>query len=81
MFNPNFGLQEPSASGGRKHGRKNNDHWTQDEVRLLVHGVSEYGVGKWKDLKTKYFFASIRTPAHLKVRIYQCNISTSIVIL
>jgi hypothetical protein len=27
-----FALQEHSASGRRKH-RKNNDHWTQDEVR------------------------------------------------
>jgi hypothetical protein len=26
-------LQEPSESGGRKHGgRKNNDHWTKDEI-------------------------------------------------
>jgi hypothetical protein len=33
-----FGLQEPSASGGRKHGgRKNNDHWTHDEFRRIVH--------------------------------------------
>jgi hypothetical protein len=33
-----FGLQEPSASGGRKHGgRKNNDHWTQDEFCQIVH--------------------------------------------
>nr|XP_034570371.1 uncharacterized protein LOC117835111 isoform X4 [Setaria viridis] len=66
-FTPNFGLQEPSTSGGRKHGgRKNNDHWTQDEVRLLVNGVSEYGVGKWRDVRTKYFLTSIRTPVHLK---------------
>jgi hypothetical protein len=28
-------LQEPSASGGKKH-RKNNDHWTQDEFRRIV---------------------------------------------
>ncbi|CAN6288095.1 unnamed protein product [Urochloa humidicola] len=59
--------QEPSTSGGRKHsGRKNNDHWTQDEVRLLVNGVSQYGVGKWKDVKIQYFSTSIRTPVHLK---------------
>jgi hypothetical protein len=29
-------LQEPSTSGGRNH-RKNNDHWTQDEFRRIVH--------------------------------------------
>ncbi|OEL31995.1 hypothetical protein BAE44_0006986, partial [Dichanthelium oligosanthes] len=33
---------------------------------LLVNGVSEYGVGKWKYVKTKYFLTSIRTPVHLK---------------
>jgi hypothetical protein len=64
-----LGLQEPSTSGGRKHStRKNNEHWKEDEVRQLVNGVSEYGVGKWKDVKTKYFLTSIRTPVHLKVR-------------
>jgi hypothetical protein len=31
-----FGLQEPSASGWRKH-RRNNDHWTQDEFFWIVH--------------------------------------------
>ncbi|PAN47124.1 hypothetical protein PAHAL_9G235700 [Panicum hallii] len=62
-----LGLQEPSTSGGRKHStRKNNEHWKEDEVRQLVNGVSEYGVGKWKDVKTKYFLTSIRTPVHLK---------------
>jgi hypothetical protein len=30
-----FGLQEHSASGGRKH-RKSNDHWTQDEGLFIV---------------------------------------------
>jgi hypothetical protein len=30
FLNLHFCLQEPSASGGRKH-RKNNDHWTKDE--------------------------------------------------
>jgi hypothetical protein len=29
-------LQEPSVSEGRKH-RKNNDHWTHDEFRQIVH--------------------------------------------
>ncbi|KAF8722957.1 hypothetical protein HU200_022097 [Digitaria exilis] len=62
-----LGLQEPSRSGGTKHiARKNNDHWTQDEVRELVNGVSEFGVGKWKNVKIKYFLTSIRTPVNLK---------------
>jgi hypothetical protein len=30
-----FGLQEHSASGGRKH-RKNNDHWTQDKGLFIL---------------------------------------------
>jgi hypothetical protein len=30
-----FGLQEHSASGGRKH-RKNNDHWTKDEGLFIL---------------------------------------------
>jgi hypothetical protein len=30
-----FGLQEHSASGGRKH-RKNNDHWTNDEGLFIL---------------------------------------------
>jgi hypothetical protein len=64
-----FGFEEPSTSGGRKHStRKNNEHWTQDEMRKLVNDVSEYGVGKWKDVKTKYFLTSIGTSVHLKVR-------------
>ena len=32
----------------------------KDEVRQLVNVVLECGVGKWKDMETKYFFASIR---------------------
>ncbi|KAG2548794.1 hypothetical protein PVAP13_9KG215400 [Panicum virgatum] len=60
-------LQESSTSGGRKDStRKNNEHWTQYEVQQLVNGVSEYGVGKWKAMKEKYFLTSIRTPVHLK---------------
>ena len=64
-----MGLQESSTSGGRKDStRKNNEHWMQYEVQQLVNGVSEYGVGKWKAMKEKYFLTSIRTPVHLKVR-------------
>ena len=48
-----LGLQDPSTSGGRKHSNmKKNEHWMQDEVRKLVNGISEYGVGKLKDVET-----------------------------
>lgn len=36
-------------------------------MRELVKGVSEFGVGKWKNVKAKYFLTSIRTPVNLKV--------------
>ena len=36
-------------------------------MRQLVNVVLEYEVGKWKDVKKKYFFASTRTPFHSKV--------------
>lgn len=32
-----------------------------------MNGVSEFGIGKWKDVKTKYFLTSIRTSINLKV--------------
>jgi hypothetical protein len=35
FLNLHFCLQEPSASGGRKH-RKNNDHWTKDEGLFIL---------------------------------------------
>jgi hypothetical protein len=35
FLNLHFCLQEPSASGGRKH-RKNNDHWTNDEGLFIL---------------------------------------------
>ena len=38
-------------------------------MRQLVNVVLEYEVGKWKDVKKKYFFASTRTPFHSKVYI------------
>ncbi|KAL6641002.1 hypothetical protein ACP70R_019183 [Stipagrostis hirtigluma subsp. patula] len=57
-----FGSQEPCRSGGRK----NNDHWTQEEVTKLVDGVSAYGVGKWRWVWKAHFSTSIRTAMHLK---------------
>ncbi|KAJ1254817.1 hypothetical protein BS78_01G222300 [Paspalum vaginatum] len=60
-------VREPSIGGGKKYiSRKNNDHWTQDEVRNLVNGVSLYGVGYWRYVKEEYFSTSIRTTVHLK---------------
>ena len=65
-----LGLQDPSTSGGRKHiTKKNSEHWIQVEVRQLVNGASEYGVRKWKDVKTNFFIASIHTPLYLKVHV------------
>uniref|UniRef100_N1QS63 Uncharacterized protein n=1 Tax=Aegilops tauschii TaxID=37682 RepID=N1QS63_AEGTA len=56
-----------STSEGQKHGsRRNNDHWTSEEVKELVDGVSVYGVGPWTKLKNERFPISIRTAVHLK---------------
>ena len=57
-----------STSEGQKHGsRRNNDHWTSEEVKELVDGVSVYGVGPWTKLKNERFPISVRTAVHLKV--------------
>jgi hypothetical protein len=61
-FNPNFGLHESSMSEGRKYGgRKDNDHLAQDEVRLLVHSVYEYRVGKWKLTSEEKIFLDVNS--------------------
>lgn len=58
----------PSTSKGRRHGlRKNNKHWTLEEVAKLVDGVEEYKIGQWTQLKKQKFSGSIRTKDHLKV--------------
>jgi hypothetical protein len=64
-----FGSQYPRTSGGGKgsRSRKNNDHWTKDEMIALVDGVSRKGIGRWSKVKRVYFSTSIRTPVHLKV--------------
>ncbi|CAN6318306.1 unnamed protein product [Urochloa humidicola] len=47
-----FGSQYPCTSGRGKCGsRKNNDHWSQDEMIELVDGVSKTGIGIWSRLK------------------------------
>ncbi|XP_051228507.1 uncharacterized protein [Lolium perenne] len=56
-----------SSSKVDKHGpRKNNEHWTPEEVKVLVDGLSELGVGKWSKLKKRWFSDSIRTAVNLK---------------
>uniref|UniRef100_A0ACD5ZLI2 Uncharacterized protein n=1 Tax=Avena sativa TaxID=4498 RepID=A0ACD5ZLI2_AVESA len=45
-----------SASKSNKHEhRKNNDEWEPEEVKLLVDGISNLGVGRWTKLKSKWF--------------------------
>ncbi|XP_057805393.1 uncharacterized protein LOC131020533 isoform X7 [Salvia miltiorrhiza] len=51
------------ASGRRKHHRL----WTISEVRKLIEGVSQYGVGRWSRIKKLFFSASAhRTSVDLK---------------
>ncbi|KAF7104624.1 hypothetical protein CFC21_105518 [Triticum aestivum] len=55
------------ASEGQTHrSKRNNDHWTSEEVKELVDGVSVYGVGPWTKLKNERFPISVRTAVHLK---------------
>ncbi|KAL6641003.1 hypothetical protein ACP70R_019184 [Stipagrostis hirtigluma subsp. patula] len=46
--------------------RKCNKHWTEEEVELLVNGITEYGVGHWTEVRRKYFPKSVRTAVNLK---------------
>ncbi|KAL1549419.1 hypothetical protein AAHA92_17526 [Salvia divinorum] len=51
------------VSGRRKHHRL----WTNAEVKKLIDGVAEYGVGRWSRIKKIYFPASAhRTSVDLK---------------
>ncbi|TVU30560.1 hypothetical protein EJB05_22190 [Eragrostis curvula] len=62
-----FGSQSPFTSQGvTKHGRKNNDRWSEDEMRKLVQSVSIKGVGRWSKVKEDHFPTSIRTAVNLK---------------
>ncbi|CAL4942091.1 unnamed protein product [Urochloa decumbens] len=62
-----FGSQYPCTRGGGKcRSRKNNDHWTEDEMIELLDGVSRKGIGRWSKVKGDYFSTSIRTAVHLK---------------
>lgn len=52
------------VNGRRKHHRV----WTITEVRKLIDGVSQYGVGRWSRIKKLFFSASPhRTSVDLKV--------------
>ncbi|TVU30535.1 hypothetical protein EJB05_22165 [Eragrostis curvula] len=47
--------------------RKNNDHWTQDEMKELVKGITNHGVGRWSAVKgATRLKTSIRTAVHVK---------------
>lgn len=48
--------------------RKHHRLWTVSEVRKLIDGVAQYGVGRWSHIKKLYFSSSVhRTPVDLKV--------------
>ncbi|KAH6833365.1 hypothetical protein C2S53_007170 [Perilla frutescens var. hirtella] len=56
-------LTAEEISGRRKHHRL----WTISEVRKLIEGVSQYGVGRWSRIKKLFFSASAhRTSVDLK---------------
>ncbi|KAM3341172.1 putative protein isoform X1 [Capsicum galapagoense] len=47
--------------------RKHHRLWTVSEVRKLIDGVAQYGVGRWSHIKKLYFSSSgHRTPVDLK---------------
>lgn len=49
--------------------RKHHRQWTHSEVAKLVDGVSQYGVGRWTEIKRLFFStSSYRTAVDLKVR-------------
>lgn len=58
--------------------RKHHISWTLSEVMKLVEGVSEYGVGRWTEIKRLQFASSShRTSVDLKVKQFTVCISTS----
>ncbi|CAL4933828.1 unnamed protein product [Urochloa decumbens] len=66
--------------------RRNNSRWTAKEVKLLVQGVSKFGVGRWSQLKKNYFKTSVRTAVNLKdkwrnlMRAYKDNVQKYILL-
>lgn len=58
--------------------RKHHISWTLSEVMKLVEGVSEYGVGRWTEIKRLQFASSShRTSVDLKVKQITVCFSTS----
>ena len=57
------------AKKSRKNDRRKHQRmWTLSEVNKLVDGISDYGVGRWTDIKRVLFpFSSYRTPIDLRV--------------
>ncbi|KAK7279335.1 hypothetical protein RJT34_24384 [Clitoria ternatea] len=56
-----------SKRSRRKTRRKHQRMWTLSEVMNLVEGISEYGVGRWTDIKRFLFSSSsYRTPIDLR---------------
>uniref|UniRef100_M8CYR2 Myb-like domain-containing protein n=1 Tax=Aegilops tauschii TaxID=37682 RepID=M8CYR2_AEGTA len=56
-----------STCKGKKCGhRKNNDHWTYEEMKKLVDALYISGVGNWTKLKHENFSRSVRTSMNLK---------------
>lgn len=54
-----------SNKGGDR--RKHQRMWTLAEVMKLIDGISQYGVGKWTDIKKLMFSSSVyRTPIDLR---------------
>ncbi|KAM3288269.1 hypothetical protein P3S67_021699 [Capsicum chacoense] len=52
---------------GTNKDRKHRKYWSTREVLKLVEGVSEYGVGRWNDIKKMFFQSSMhRSPVDLK---------------
>ncbi|OIW01609.1 hypothetical protein TanjilG_10918 [Lupinus angustifolius] len=51
----------------RKDRRKSQKMWTLPEVKKLVDGISEYGIGRWTNIK-RFFFSSssYRTPTDIR---------------
>jgi len=40
--------------------------WTHEEEELVLAGVDDLGMGRWADIKKKYFIDSDRTAVNIK---------------
>lgn len=56
--------------------------WTLTEVMKLVDGISEYGVGRWTDIKRLLFSTTVyRTPIDLRVFFHAFSILAVVLVL